>query len=142
MFLSIVDHATSCQARAMKAYSGNVKTLEGKPLDTTLIALLQFPSAEAAAESRMPACGKVRCGRLPLPAATGASRPPATVTATTLLVDFREGAVLSSIGFASNVAPWSRETHFGEIARLGRRLSSAGAVERRSALSIVRKICR
>src|SRR5262249_17467214 len=27
---------------------GNVKTLEGKPLDTTLIALLQFPSAEAA----------------------------------------------------------------------------------------------
>ena len=30
------------------ARSGNVKTLEGKPLDTTLIALLQFPSAEAA----------------------------------------------------------------------------------------------
>ena len=29
------------------ARSGNVKTLEGKPLDTTLIALLQFPSAEA-----------------------------------------------------------------------------------------------
>ena len=28
--------------------SGNVKTLEGKPLDTTLIALLQFPSAGAA----------------------------------------------------------------------------------------------
>jgi uncharacterized protein (DUF1330 family) len=27
--------------------SGNVKMLEGKPLDTTLIALLQFPSAEA-----------------------------------------------------------------------------------------------
>ena len=27
--------------------SGNVKTLEGKPLDTTLIALLQFPSAAA-----------------------------------------------------------------------------------------------
>src|SRR6516164_1814350 len=26
----------------------DVKTLEGKPLDTTLIALLQFPSAEAA----------------------------------------------------------------------------------------------
>ena len=25
-----------------------IKTLEGKPLDTTLIALLQFPSAEAA----------------------------------------------------------------------------------------------
>lgn len=27
--------------------SGNVKTLEGHPLDTTLIALLEFPSAEA-----------------------------------------------------------------------------------------------
>jgi uncharacterized protein (DUF1330 family) len=30
------------------ARSGNVKTLEGKPLETTLIAILQFPSAEAA----------------------------------------------------------------------------------------------
>jgi uncharacterized protein (DUF1330 family) len=28
--------------------SGNVKTLEGKPLDTTLIALMEFPSMEAA----------------------------------------------------------------------------------------------
>jgi uncharacterized protein (DUF1330 family) len=28
--------------------SANVKTLEGKPLETTLIAILQFPSAEAA----------------------------------------------------------------------------------------------
>jgi uncharacterized protein (DUF1330 family) len=28
--------------------SGNVKVLEGQPLETTLIALLQFPSAEAA----------------------------------------------------------------------------------------------
>jgi uncharacterized protein (DUF1330 family) len=27
--------------------SGNVKVLEGNPLDTTLIALLEFPSAEA-----------------------------------------------------------------------------------------------
>ena len=27
--------------------SGNVQTLEGKPLDTTLIALLAFPTAEA-----------------------------------------------------------------------------------------------
>src|SRR5215467_13635893 len=27
--------------------SGNVKRLEGKPLDTTFIALLEFPSAEA-----------------------------------------------------------------------------------------------
>lgn len=30
------------------ARSGNVRTLEGKPLDTTLIALLEFPSADAA----------------------------------------------------------------------------------------------
>jgi uncharacterized protein (DUF1330 family) len=30
--------------------SGNVKTLEGKPLDTTLIALVQFPSVLVAAE--------------------------------------------------------------------------------------------
>jgi uncharacterized protein (DUF1330 family) len=29
------------------ARSGNVKKLEGEPLDTTMIALLQFPSAEA-----------------------------------------------------------------------------------------------
>jgi uncharacterized protein (DUF1330 family) len=29
------------------ARSGNVTTLEGKPLDTSLIALLAFPSAEA-----------------------------------------------------------------------------------------------
>ena len=29
------------------ARSGNVKTLEGKPLDTSLIALMEFPSAEA-----------------------------------------------------------------------------------------------
>ncbi|MGH7006704.1 MAG: DUF1330 domain-containing protein [Alphaproteobacteria bacterium] len=28
--------------------SGNIKVLEGNPLDTTLIALLQFPTAEAA----------------------------------------------------------------------------------------------
>ena len=27
--------------------SGNVKTLEGNPLETTLVALLEFPSAEA-----------------------------------------------------------------------------------------------
>lgn len=30
------------------ARSANVKTLEGKPLETTLIAILQFPSAEDA----------------------------------------------------------------------------------------------
>ncbi len=29
------------------ARSGNVKTLEGEPLETTLIAILEFPSAEA-----------------------------------------------------------------------------------------------
>jgi uncharacterized protein (DUF1330 family) len=29
------------------ARSGNVKTLEGKPLDTTLVALMEFPSADA-----------------------------------------------------------------------------------------------
>ena len=29
------------------ARSGNVKTLEGKPLDTTMMALIEFPSAEA-----------------------------------------------------------------------------------------------
>ncbi|CAN7400162.1 DUF1330 domain-containing protein [Phyllobacterium sp. LjRoot231] len=28
--------------------SGNIKVLEGKPLETTLIAILQFPTAEAA----------------------------------------------------------------------------------------------
>ena len=27
--------------------SGNVKTVEGEPLDTTLVALIQFPSMEA-----------------------------------------------------------------------------------------------
>jgi uncharacterized protein (DUF1330 family) len=31
------------------ARSGNVKTLEGKPSDTTLIALIEFPSAAAVA---------------------------------------------------------------------------------------------
>jgi uncharacterized protein (DUF1330 family) len=30
------------------ARSGNVKTMEGQPLDTTLIAVMAFPSAEAA----------------------------------------------------------------------------------------------
>lgn len=30
------------------ARSGNVQTLEGNPLDTTLIALMEFPTAEAA----------------------------------------------------------------------------------------------
>ena len=35
---------------------------------------------------------------------TGGFRPPATVHATMRSADFREGAVLSSIGFASNAA--------------------------------------
>jgi uncharacterized protein (DUF1330 family) len=30
------------------ARSGNVKALEGKPLDTTLIAIMEFPSSQAA----------------------------------------------------------------------------------------------
>lgn len=30
------------------ARSGNVETLEGRPLDTTLIAIIQFPTAEQA----------------------------------------------------------------------------------------------
>jgi uncharacterized protein (DUF1330 family) len=30
------------------ARSGNVKTLEGKPLDTTMMVLIEFPSAKAA----------------------------------------------------------------------------------------------
>ena len=39
---------TSCTSTAASIWrSGNVKTLEGKPLDTTLIALLEFPSEEA-----------------------------------------------------------------------------------------------
>jgi uncharacterized protein (DUF1330 family) len=35
------------------ARSGNVMTLEGKPLDTTLIALLEFPSTQAVKEFAM-----------------------------------------------------------------------------------------
>jgi uncharacterized protein (DUF1330 family) len=35
------------------ARSGNVKTLEGRPLDTTLIALLEFPSEQRGSESRL-----------------------------------------------------------------------------------------
>jgi uncharacterized protein (DUF1330 family) len=49
----IPDYAASVHELVHKhggkylARSGNVKTLEGKPLDTTLIALLEFPSAAA-----------------------------------------------------------------------------------------------
>ena len=50
------------------ARSGNVKTLEGKPLDTTLIALLQFPSAEGRclvrACARPGCCGNITQARL------------------------------------------------------------------------------
>ena len=54
--------------------SGNVKTLEGKPLDTTLIALMAFPSARAAeafvSRSRLRALRRGPSGRQrkPLPA--------------------------------------------------------------------------
>ena len=34
--------------------SGNVKTLEGKPLDTTFIALLEFPSAQSKRSLQIP----------------------------------------------------------------------------------------
>ena len=49
----VPDYATSVHDLVHKhggkylSRSGNVKTLEGKPLDTSLIALLAFPSAEA-----------------------------------------------------------------------------------------------
>jgi len=50
----IPDYAASVHELVHKhggrylARSGNVNTLEGKPLDTTLIALMEFPSADAA----------------------------------------------------------------------------------------------
>ena len=49
----IPDYAASVHELVHKhsgkylARSGNVKTLEGKPLDTNLIALIEFPSADA-----------------------------------------------------------------------------------------------
>ena len=49
----VPEYATSVHELVHKhggkylARSGNVKTLEGKPLDTTMIALLEFPSEEA-----------------------------------------------------------------------------------------------
>jgi uncharacterized protein (DUF1330 family) len=50
----VPDYAASVHSIVHKhggkylARSGNVQTLEGKPLATTLIALIQFPSEEAA----------------------------------------------------------------------------------------------
>lgn len=44
-----VHHLVHKHGGKYLARSGNVKVLEGQPLDTTLIALLQFPSAEAVA---------------------------------------------------------------------------------------------
>ncbi len=44
-----VHHLVHKHGGKYLARSGNVKVLEGKPLDTTLIVLLQFPSAEAVA---------------------------------------------------------------------------------------------
>jgi uncharacterized protein (DUF1330 family) len=45
----VPEYATNVHKHGGKYLSrcGNVKTLEGKPLDTTVIALLEFPSAEA-----------------------------------------------------------------------------------------------
>lgn len=40
-----VHHLVHKHGGKYLARSGNVKTLEGKPLETTLIAILQFPSA-------------------------------------------------------------------------------------------------
>ncbi|WP_284735718.1 DUF1330 domain-containing protein [Dongia deserti] len=47
------------------ARSANVKTLEGKPLDTTLIAILEFPNEEAIRPLRRirPTRPMPRCGR-------------------------------------------------------------------------------
>lgn len=42
-----VHHLVHKHGGKYLARSGNVRVLEGKPLDTTLIALLQFPSIEA-----------------------------------------------------------------------------------------------
>ncbi|HVV62494.1 MAG TPA: DUF1330 domain-containing protein [Pseudolabrys sp.] len=50
----VPDYATSVHGLVHKhggkylARSGNVTTLEGKPLDTTLVALIEFPSTDAA----------------------------------------------------------------------------------------------
>ncbi|HEX4894326.1 MAG TPA: DUF1330 domain-containing protein [Hyphomicrobiaceae bacterium] len=46
-YASKVHHLVHKHGGKYLARSGNVRTLEGKPLDTTLIALLQFPSAAA-----------------------------------------------------------------------------------------------
>lgn len=42
-----VHHLVHKHGGKYLARSGNVRTLEGKPLETTLIAILQFPSARA-----------------------------------------------------------------------------------------------
>jgi uncharacterized protein (DUF1330 family) len=47
-YAAAVHHIVHKHGGKYLSRSGNVKTLEGKPLDTTLIALVQFPSAEAA----------------------------------------------------------------------------------------------
>ncbi len=49
----VPDYAASVHGLVHKhggkylARSGNVKTIEGKPLDTSLLALIEFPSADA-----------------------------------------------------------------------------------------------
>jgi uncharacterized protein (DUF1330 family) len=42
-----VHHIVHRHGGKYLARSGNIKTLEGSPLDTTLIAILAFPSAQA-----------------------------------------------------------------------------------------------
>ena len=44
------------------ARSGNVKTLEGRPLDTTLIAIMEFPSTDAAIRPGTKGRGIAPCG--------------------------------------------------------------------------------
>src|SRR5947208_826460 len=46
-YASSVHHIVHRHGGKYLARSGHVKTLEGKPLDTTLIALIEFPSEEA-----------------------------------------------------------------------------------------------
>src|SRR4051812_14261477 len=46
-YAASVHHLVHQHGGKYLARSGNVKTLEGEPRDTTMIALIEFPSAEA-----------------------------------------------------------------------------------------------
>ena len=46
-YATAVHHLVHKHGGKYLSRSGNVRTLEGKPLETTLIAILQFPSAAA-----------------------------------------------------------------------------------------------